>query len=781
MADRRPLTTPGLIDEIPSGDRLEVEGIVRTVAGDLTFSDPNAGTKTLAQLSVGGIGGSTGAVDNALLRANGVAGDTVQAGSPATLSDTGLIDGVIGLGLTPQGANPGGAATGWVSSADSRLYLGADKIANFADFAAFVSTGVYVGGAMSVNGGDPAKFDISAGFGFFVDNSGSLPVVNRCEWSAITAITLTFLATDFTTFIALSYASPTSVTVIQSDVPFTPQQAKDYIVLGRVVHPNGVSISSIVTFTTAAYDIDGEVAQFFSIFGPINVAGNQFSWVGAGADLQMSKTSGNTWSYGANYVSSRELRSYSTDATIAACTWGYIYQDPGDPSGFAIAVPITLIDSANYDDGSGTLAAVPVNKWSVQRVFHEPSSQTLRVHYGQHTYNSSDEAIVGITSDQVAIDPFLAQFSLCTYIVVKQGATAANSANVIFRTAGKFGSQFGGGGAGEANTSSNAGATGTGIALAKVGVDLPFAKINGLNGISEALVSNVLELDGVALLPRDGTRAMTAALNMGGFGLVSLGYIAISPTAIAAQQNNYSPTSWSGADIVRLTFTGSQTITGFDSVATAVRKIIVNTDTVDSLTIANESGSSTAANRVICPNGANLVVPPGGTVTIVYDTTSTRWRPIAINNVAAASVPVLVHAMRRSAQISNITTTFTFPAYDTTLATLNTSYFTFSGGTWTCVQALKLMVTSEISGQGSGAVSARPAIDHVWSLNGSTWTTLIQRQETECYSTTNNHFGLVCTGFYDFAAGNQYRCYMGCLAGDMDVFADENTIRLFVV
>lgn len=82
-----------------------------------------------------------------------------------------------------------------------------------------------------------------------------------------------------------------------------------------------------------------------------------------------------------------------------------------------------------------------------------------------------------------------------------------------------------GGGGGEANTSSNAGATGTGIALAKVGVDLPFAKIDGTNGIVESLSSDVLSIDGAALLPRDGSRAMTGALNMGGQAITSVGNV----------------------------------------------------------------------------------------------------------------------------------------------------------------------------------------------------------------------------------------------------------------
>lgn len=61
----------------------------------------------------GGIGGSTGSVDNALLRADGVGGSTVQAGAPVTMADTGeiTITGTTGtfVGLTIATTDAGAA------------------------------------------------------------------------------------------------------------------------------------------------------------------------------------------------------------------------------------------------------------------------------------------------------------------------------------------------------------------------------------------------------------------------------------------------------------------------------------------------------------------------------------------------------------------------------------------------------------------------------------------------------------------------------------------------
>jgi hypothetical protein len=102
----------------------------------------------------------------------------------------------------------------------------------------------------------------------------------------------------------------------------------------------------------------------------------------------------------------------------------------------------------------------------------------------------------------------------------------------------------------------------------------------------------------------------------------------ISPTAIAAQANNYDPTDFGTAEIVRITLTGSQTITGFAAPVAGENehRIIINVDTVDVLTIAHESTSSTAANRVAGPNGEDVALGPGEICEILYDATSTRWR-----------------------------------------------------------------------------------------------------------------------------------------------------------
>ncbi len=88
------------------------------------------------------------------------------------------------------------------------------------------------------------------------------------------------------------------------------------------------------------------------------------------------------------------------------------------------------------------------------------------------------------------------------------------------------------------------------------------------------------------------------------------------------------------ASNVRLTGAGAKTIQGI----VADNKILILQNTVAAtLTIANENGSATAGNRIITGTGASLVIAEGGSVTLIYDSTASRWRVIAASGVVASA------------------------------------------------------------------------------------------------------------------------------------------------
>jgi len=103
----------------------------------------------------------------------------------------------------------------------------------------------------------------------------------------------------------------------------------------------------------------------------------------------------------------------------------------------------------------------------------------------------------------------------------------------------------------------------------------------------------------------------------------------ISPTALAAETNNWAPTNLATSTTVRVTLTGNQNLTGLTGGADGRIIILHNVDTVDTLTLLDESASSTAANRFFLSGSTNLAVSPEQSVMLRYDATSSRWRDIA--------------------------------------------------------------------------------------------------------------------------------------------------------
>lgn len=100
----------------------------------------------------------------------------------------------------------------------------------------------------------------------------------------------------------------------------------------------------------------------------------------------------------------------------------------------------------------------------------------------------------------------------------------------------------------------------------------------------------------------------------------------ISPTALAADQNNYSPTGNAAASIIRQDLSANVTLTGLANGATGFDKTIINVSADKYIILENESASSTAANRFALDR-RRVFLFPGESINLTYDATSSRWRP----------------------------------------------------------------------------------------------------------------------------------------------------------
>lgn len=107
-------------------------------------------------------------------------------------------------------------------------------------------------------------------------------------------------------------------------------------------------------------------------------------------------------------------------------------------------------------------------------------------------------------------------------------------------------------------------------------------------------------------------------------------------------QNNYNPTGFATASVLRLNPASALTINGFAAPAFAKELIVVNVS-AQAVTLNDENASSTAANRFAF-GGVNAALAQHQPLSLVYDTTSSRWRAAAqatvtIDGLAADAAP----------------------------------------------------------------------------------------------------------------------------------------------
>ena len=109
----------------------------------------------------------------------------------------------------------------------------------------------------------------------------------------------------------------------------------------------------------------------------------------------------------------------------------------------------------------------------------------------------------------------------------------------------------------------------------------------------------------------------------------------ITPTALSANQNNYNPTGWGSATVMRLQASdANRVITGLAGGTDGRIAVLVNIGSPYVISIQDENGSSSAANRFALPvpSASFMQIPPGTACVLQYDSTASRWRPITITD-----------------------------------------------------------------------------------------------------------------------------------------------------
>jgi len=528
-----------------------------------------SGTLALTSQLMGAVNGST-AETTAVTSFNGLTG--AVGGVCAAQANTFTALQTFTAGISAAGGMTLDGGKVWHSLNDgptSGLDAGQLYGVTASLYASSLSTGLLYGGLVTINAGNSAAFDVSAGAGYIVTTGATFtaeptPVITRVAWTAKTGVTLSGLTAQDTTWIYFD----SSGNLQQQAAFFTDDQVQSSIAVGALVHPSRAYISLAKTIPNVSYATDKQYEQFIRAFGPLKVSGHTIQ--ANGANLKLNRTSGTAFILGRNYPNDPNNPSVISDNAQTDCTFWRYYRGATAGS-FVTVLDQTAIDPENYDDGTGTLNTVPSNKpFTIQRLFFFPGTPSvLGVYYGRGIYASMAEAANNVTfEDFTEITNTATNAVFAGYLLVKKGTTdlttaiAADDARII--QSGQFRSTTSGGGAVSTNLDSlndviissvqdddvliydTATSQWLNTPLQHIGV----TRVNGLSGAVQA-VSSFNGLTGAV----QGVSAAVAGTGISVSGATG----AVTITNIGVQSFNGNTGAVTGASLGANTFTGLNT------------------------------------------------------------------------------------------------------------------------------------------------------------------------------------------------------------------------------
>lgn len=293
-----------------------------------------------------------------------------------------------------------------------------------------LSTGVLEGLKLSVNLSNPQTFDLSAGVGVIVDNSFSNPPIKEIYKDATIGITATYRLTAPLSYIYLD----SNGDIQQSTSQLEGAALRNSIQIGTITHLANNNIEAVSSSPVLIADTQITVKELVRALGSvINISGNVIS--GIASTLTVNKTAGQSFIVGGNYLTEDfDNPNILNNAVLNAPTLVRVWRN--GVGGVSYNFATNTVDPNNYDDGSGTLATVPGNRYQIQRFFYYPTGNRLVVAYGQNTYNNIADAKIAITTESFELSG-LPPTPIRIYLIVKKSTTdLTNTADAQFLSAG---------------------------------------------------------------------------------------------------------------------------------------------------------------------------------------------------------------------------------------------------------------------------------------------------------------------------------------------------------
>lgn len=304
-----------------------------------------------------------------------------------------------------------------------------------------ISTGIYEFNGITLNGADPThKVDIPAIKGWITNNTyafATLPWVINVTFAGQTGVTLTNLATsDFTYFLIDKYN-----TVYQQVTFPTPEERRDNIFLGKVVHPNRTTILTINN--TVDYDTS-PMSALRDMFSSIPLMNDGVTASPNGANLTFNTTAGTLIGMGINWSANQKAPNNVTISSAIPRSFSYRTQLGGSTGN------VTNINPTVYDL-NGVITNIPTagdggtNRTTNQRIYMYATG-IVNVQYGQQYYSSLANAIAGQQTETFKKAPTLQGAAvLIGILAVRRTSTDLSvTTQAIFTPASMFGESVGG-------------------------------------------------------------------------------------------------------------------------------------------------------------------------------------------------------------------------------------------------------------------------------------------------------------------------------------------------
>lgn len=133
-------------------------------------------------------------------------------------------------------------------------------------------------------------------------------------------------------------------------------------------------------------------------------------------------------------------------------------------------------------------------------------------------------------------------------------------------------------------------------------------------------------VEALAIDQASGNLTLPRALSLSG---------AISPGQITSDQNDYAPSGFSAAGILRISTDAMRQITGLAGGSSGRRVHVLNVGAFAAV-LKNDNAASAAANRF--DFGSDLMLAPKQAASLIYDGTTSRWRHTGAGLIAGLSI-----------------------------------------------------------------------------------------------------------------------------------------------